>query len=681
MAVTEQFLAQDNSSESTHELSPLTPLRISSSRPVSGHPSRPKSVHTKSHRKRRIESEPTKTGPGFDFDLDIPTIRAEQTEEIDEAEPSALGKANRLAAVLLDSGKMIHSKFNVVDALGNTENGRPGTEKLKVSRAARNRTESVKAVLTLKYHWSQRSMETPPDGVAHAGVEGVYNPLQVIRNRAVRAKYHEPPPLAFRSLPLACNAFSSHNLHGKPGHRPWKLLWGVELNELVNDLLWRAAHWGELRNSKGELWFPQEAVKPAGEIDHNPTKRSRMHDALFIDKESDDLEDINMLLIPIESTRGSKVSLTKNLKRRLYGSSTGGALTSDSDSPEAAIADGNRNKSFESLSKVRIGRLIRRGSQVDEDADQNVIVELDDPAELKGISSHVEDAQKSQSSLHPPPVIVISNEDQGPEMPNSEEAKEISDGEETMPKMLQDVLFSPLHLRGNSYQADISADGSFVENGKEIGKEVSKDTEEAGPPAVDIEAQKIGDLGRELNYADKIILLNQNFLTGICPATIGAIKSDCDRILQEEFGLLFRALININESHLPAYENFYTGFANESKSLIHMANDNYAVQIDNLLSATDRSIGEINTSLSMDLRKVNEQLDKLNRSLFGSIVIEKLRSHDHSPFTNGSGYKTLYFVLENTIVIILWLVWIVVNIYKAFAFVVKILWRILTLLC
>ena len=41
----------------------------------------------------------------------------------------------------------------------------------------------------------------------------------------------------------------------------------------------------------------------------------------------------------------------------------------------------------------------------------------------------------------------------------------------------------------------------------------------------------------------------------------------------------------INDEHLPAYEQLYLGFMEEIKSVIHMVNDVYSVKIDTLLSS------------------------------------------------------------------------------------------------
>ena len=86
----------------------------------------------------------------------------------------------------------------------------------------------------------------------HEGVEGVYNPLQVIRNRKLKKKYHsELKPLrelTFTKVPLiAVVQFSK-----KPNR---KLKWFVELSEKYSDLTWRTSHWNELRRPDGRRWI------------------------------------------------------------------------------------------------------------------------------------------------------------------------------------------------------------------------------------------------------------------------------------------------------------------------------------------------------------------------------------------------------------------------------------------
>lgn len=687
MAVTENFLMPNSSSESGNAQSPLSPLRfLAVSRKKASHTSeaRVKKDPRKKKRKHRIEGEPSHIGPGFDFEIDLPSMEIQQPSALDRNDDSSLVRAHKLATVLLNSGKMINSKFNVVDALNPADANGSGSQAVHISRAARNRTETVKAMISLKYHWMERAMQMPENQPnPHPGVEGIYNPLQVIRNRTIRARHNEPPPLVFRGLPLACNAFSSRS---KSGGKLWKMLWGIELGELVNDVSWRLLHWRELRDPKGKLWFPDA---PPAESKHSKSTSTsknsqvRMHDTLFAEQESDgSLEDINVNMIPIEAARPSKLRLTKNLKvkaKKLYGNASGGFLTSDSDGP---VNENLRSKSYESLSKVKIGRILRKGLSVTDESSagddvEEVLQKVQTPEITISVpkSSEGVNGREIFQPTQLPPVIVINNDTDS--VSEVSRPTDLGDGpndiEDNYPRNLLEVLFNPLHPRKNLDNIDFDSGGDEL-----TPEENAKDVEiEAGPPPIDIEGQRMVIFAEKQSYLRKVLLLNYNYLTSVCQASIEVIKSSSDRILQEEFGPLFRDIININDSHLPAYENFYTGFVNEAKSLIHMANDNYAVKIDHLLSATDRSIGEINTSLSMDLRKCNEQLDKLNCSLFGSKVIDKLKNQDTSRFNDGSNYRRLYLILENTIVILLWLVWIVVNIYNSIAFVVKLLWRIL----
>lgn len=92
----------------------------------------------------------------------------------------------------------------------------------------------------------------------HDGVEGVYNPLQVIRNRKLRKKYHnELKPvreLSFTKQPLiAIIQFSQKSNK--------KFKWFVELSEKYTDLTWRTSHWNELRKPNADLWINDYSLK------------------------------------------------------------------------------------------------------------------------------------------------------------------------------------------------------------------------------------------------------------------------------------------------------------------------------------------------------------------------------------------------------------------------------------
>lgn len=95
------------------------------------------------------------------------------------------------------------------------------------------------------------SADRDTERVFHAGVEGVYNPLQVIRNRKLRKKYHDETKMErvpfFKPPIIAVLEFSSI-----PNRKKYK--WYVSLAEKYIDLSWRVAHWDELVDPQGHLW-------------------------------------------------------------------------------------------------------------------------------------------------------------------------------------------------------------------------------------------------------------------------------------------------------------------------------------------------------------------------------------------------------------------------------------------
>lgn len=92
----------------------------------------------------------------------------------------------------------------------------------------------------------------------HTGVDGVYNPLQVIRNRAIRQRHNEMPRgLTVQTVKPALQAFSRH-ANDPAYHLPWQ----VDLKEVLSDFAFRQRHWGELTRPDGQLWFPWEQRHP-----------------------------------------------------------------------------------------------------------------------------------------------------------------------------------------------------------------------------------------------------------------------------------------------------------------------------------------------------------------------------------------------------------------------------------
>lgn len=668
-------------------------------------------------------------GPGFGFPVASPFELPELPLAHDDEE---IESAQRLATLLLSAGRTVNLRFNVVNPV---RPGLDGSLKLRILRSTQSRIDTVRAMFSLKYKWLEASQQT--EG-AHPGVEGVYNPLQVIRNRLIRTKNHESAPYtAFKNFPLPCNAFSSHN---RAGGR-WSMAWGIELSELVYDMSWRQLHWHELKGPKGELWFPQERLHERL-WQTQFLSPSHHNDALSNRPES----------VRSGTTRASKGSLPRNKSgASLYpdvyaelgganssgasggsggstvmhtgagtssGSSNSGNATGPNSSaittPNGAVSDtivangspngvvydvsnnttndaiGNGNGTYNSLgiggvsSKNASATNIGNSSNVSTNgttggstnnssyngglsigglgnsslsvgignastgtlanASMNASLSASNGGTITSSNNLVTNNSNTatnntsigtRASTIPnngpraPPIIIIGNDS----------TEELSETERVL-----DVPFSPLHLRSALNQA----------------------VNEEPPPSEEVSDSIPPGLARHLRFLAKVIAVNTNFLNSVYPQMLEAIEFRLRAVIENDIHALLNLEVDVIDNVFPSHEAIYSGFLGECKSLIHMANVNYAVKIDHLLGSTDRSIGEINTSLAMDLRKASERLDRLNALFFGQ---PRLRST--------SEHRTLYAILENAIVITLRLVWVIVNLYKSVLTILRFFWRIL----
>lgn len=118
------------------------------------------------------------------------------------------------------------------------------------SRRTKEQADKARVYIEFFYTFVMKSVSTQED-TPHDGVDNVYNPLQVIRNRKIRKKYGDklkdfhvvrPPVIAIRDF----------------SQRTSKFPWYVDIMEKSSDLIWRTNHWDELRKADKTLWFGQE---------------------------------------------------------------------------------------------------------------------------------------------------------------------------------------------------------------------------------------------------------------------------------------------------------------------------------------------------------------------------------------------------------------------------------------
>lgn len=629
----------------------------------------------------RIKKTPTQSG--FLFTVDLPETKtgngAENANEDNKGSPDLNGKeaarGQRFANIFINSAKNISAKYNVLDkpeAINNSDPGKMSSQrKIRVSRASRNRAELVKATFEIKYHCVDMALEATDSENLHPNVEGVFNPLQVIRNRIVRQKLEHHSPSTYRTLPLACNAFSSHSSNG----RMWSMVWGVELNDFVADFGWRQLHWNLLRNPKGELWFHDETSK----LSKSKNSLTNLLDKLWDDKDTDSLlkaEDI-ILEVPIMTTRRKKTRATKRIRKnikdkakRFYGSGSAGSSILDQDwAAENSSATNNRLSSIESISRVKIDRVGRRSSN--DASSQSQGLHRRRSSEAYGTFSSEGEPSSEADQFKNVPKIMVNDIPSTPVQNLRERTfhSPVISPDDPLTKHLpefssiNDVSFSQVHLQ--------KTPALNMDDTMEDEEELEENIEEIDDKEEPEEVRKydcLALLNKEQRFLDGVALVTSYYLESIYPKLLESAEEKTAKLHDTVIKGLLHSAVRINDEYLPAQENLYRAFLDETNTLIHLANDKHAVRIDNLLSATDRSYNELNTSLLMDLRKVGEQLDKLNLKFFGNSVTTVLKDAQGNVLTNALQHTALYFILENLIVVVLRLVWIVANVSKIFWF-------------
>lgn len=582
---------------------------------------------------KEIKTPRANSSDGFNPEVSISPIASNNNNE--DEDKVEMKTVNELATILLDTRKTFQADCNIIDSKdGNIHGDKENSFKtnnssskpsIEISRSTFIRAEKVKTMIGLQYllilriHEQAQSEES---NNKYKGVIGVYNPLQILRNRKIRKKYKEyPAPLSLKTLPLPCNAFSLHN---KDKGKPWKMYWSIELSEFLGDTSWRTGHWHELKNPKGKLWFPTSNNSSP----YNKSTRQRLHDRIFTDGESDSgLKDSVHLSATSLSTEDNKSS-RKSQKR----------------------------KSFKKQFKKGVGRFHDRGSSSDESLSFFV------PSISNNSSSNTSRGKKRSQIFEEGTSGTEVERNISHEKGSSDAIAEDINEEEPTDEMIKEVVIKPLE---KSKAEELNLTTEHIEEIKQK------------PQIMDIGEKEFNILMPKFMIIEKIISLRLYYLLKIYPKLMEESTSKINDIMQQQIPIVFQNIILINEDYLPQYEDLYTGLSGEIKSVIRMVNTDYSIRIDKLLSNSDRCIGEINTSLSLEIRKVNEKLDNLNSLLFRNLVTTSLSIDPTMNLKHGANKnKLVYFILENFIVVMLRLIWVVVNFYKLIMTFLRVLYKI-----
>lgn len=494
-------------------------------------------------------------------------------------------RASDMAGVLMDTKKSFLLENNFLDI-----NEEKPLSSHRVSRATHARAERVKVTLSLEYMMIERTVfqhyNDNPNSIRYPGVEGVYNPLQIVRNRRVRAKYREfPKPLAFKPTPLASTVFSN---------RKSKFIWSIELSELISDSSWRVNHIHELTKLSGEKWFPQERTHKKTYLklkltheDIDDSDASSKRDSSGGDQASKEMKDT-----------GRRDRLRNRVRRTLkYTTDSRSTVSSDSND--------------------FIYRFNRKRSKDNKKEEEEIEIEDEKQEEV------TQDASESTDAL------------------NNIKIKPLDSKRLTFDDL--EIIELPLDVRE-------SKDGKVSS-------------------LVDEQLKMIFE---EEIYLENSTLIKLHFLQDIYPKLFQCNLHQIEKITKKLIPELNRSIIDINDDLIPNFEVLSTTAIGEIKRLVQTINEDYSIRIDNLLTGSDRLIGEINTSMTLELRKIDERIDKLNSSFFGGNF-----NMDELKISESGNYRVMYFLLENSIVILLRLIWVIVNIYKLFLWVLLTVWKIL----
>ncbi|CEP60602.1 Mtc4p LALA0_S01e14730g [Lachancea lanzarotensis] len=179
------------------------------------------------------------------------------------------GRLVETAKFLMDAKSSLLEDLNVENELlakaGNSAESQHKHSVQNVSKGGRVRADRVRSYIHFFYHLMEEEVESGNStGGVYQGVEGVYNPLQVIRNRKAKKKQHHQlrNEVAFLKPPiLAIRDFSNQPERNFP--------WFVDVSEKSGDLSWRMTNWEHLRRPNGKRWFAKGHDKGSHSTSHS----------------------------------------------------------------------------------------------------------------------------------------------------------------------------------------------------------------------------------------------------------------------------------------------------------------------------------------------------------------------------------------------------------------------------
>ncbi|SCU85005.1 LAFA_0D13322g1_1 [Lachancea sp. 'fantastica'] len=461
-----------------------------------------------------------------------------------------------------------------------------------VSKGGRVRADRVRSYIHYFYHLMEEEVESGNSrGTVYQGVEGVYNPLQVIRNRKVKKKQHHHlrNEIAFLKPPiLAIRDFSSQPERDFP--------WFVDVTERSGDLSWRMTNWEHLRRPDGKRWFAKHHNRGS----HSTTVTSRSspgqlykdNNGLSSSKDPQELP----ALAPV-SASGLKLP-------------TISVESVDQTEPEQPARSWDK-----ALIK---NKLLPRPEFHGKGIGAHYLFE-DRGLQGRGYASH---EQLSHTTPTRPSY-------------HHRNASDIQIRNLRRPNNLE----TPSNTDSNSNQASCE----FLE---------LKSPFEPAPLENTIFETQCNDL----KYLSCVWSVMHNRQKTLC--TLQTRRAKKDQLITFDDP---NAFCEPAEKALHDYRNELLGALKTCDIWKSRLLNDYSIRVESLLSSSDRVLSDINTTLTLRLKQLQEKIDR-----FGT-----LRRMNKEPLR-----IFLYRALEVLIVLLFWIIWFCFTVLKSVKFVILTLYRI-----
>ncbi|CDO93956.1 unnamed protein product [Kluyveromyces dobzhanskii CBS 2104] len=505
----------------------------------------------------------------------------------------------RATELILDLKRGMMEDFNVESQSARVDGKWQGT--LRYNRRTREQADKVRVYLEFYYTLIEK-YSTPPADSGHNDVDDVYNPLQVIRNRKIRKKYGDKTRDFHLARPpvIAIKDFSERNS---------KFPWFVDIMEKSNDIIWRTNHWDELRKPDGTLWFHKS---------HNRKSHASKNS-----------------VVSLSSSLDGSSSEASSRKGR-FDRRAGASVTSS----KSDYRDNRTSKSI--LSRLSRGSN-RRPEPMEniKNNDSKILVP-------KIVYETPSDYASGKCTIIDVPIDPVRKNEEVPEPPIDTNYQRRSSSSRSE---------SYLHTNSGSFSSNINsgyASNTLANSTTNTNTNTNTDSDPSTP---DLKLNVVEEATSKALYDDYQslkclqcswdLLRRKNILTSM--AAKKNLKHTSKKLSKDLQS--FRGDITVTESILGDFEGELSKNSlvlSEWKSKLLT---DYANRVNKLISFSDRFLSDINTTLALRVKILQENIEKV--SLISHVQKRAWR-------------KVMYKALEMFIVSSLWVVWLIFSILKIF---------------